>query len=139
MGKRFLMVVAAPALGMASASMGRAGEPLYPGEQGKPCKTNDDCRQPLACQMIGGKSMCAGVTTGAINAYDPPSSGVEVQRCTSDADCDPGYTCGGNFCAIEQHSCSTDVDCPKPLICDLVTKTGGLIVGNCMDSRYLKK
>jgi hypothetical protein len=44
--------------------------------------------------------------------------GEELDTCTIDADCDPGYVCVGGVCVPESPAaCSIDSDCPPGYIC----------------------
>jgi hypothetical protein len=68
------------------------------------------------------------------------------KRCHTDADCDPGWTCGGKGavvlpsggdCVIMGRDCFTQGDCPAPLVCYWPADSPRH--GECTDTRFIPK
>jgi hypothetical protein len=62
------------------------------GGQGANCKTSDDCKAPFRCRNIEGNKACA-LAEGPQPVGSMPHP--NFKRCHTNADCDPGWTCGG--------------------------------------------
>jgi hypothetical protein len=113
------------------------------GGQGASCKTSDDCATPFQCQSIEGKTVCAFASMPDRPGTPPQPN---FKRCHIDADCDPGWTCGGRAgqvlpsggdCVIVGSDCFTQADCPPPLVCYMGPNPTGR--GECTDARFIPK
>lgn len=99
-------------------------------DEGTPCIDNLDCR--------GGEVCRDGLCREACSDTDPCSGDLPVcdeatstcVECVVDADCAEG-TCVDNACFVDR--CTSDLDCPAGLGCDLETGTCGLCAtdGDC--------
>jgi hypothetical protein len=92
-GKYYSRAVAIVAVGFLLMWLGLVGSAWAgQGGAGASCKTADDCAPMLQCRSIHGNNVC-DFRRMPDAPGTPPQPNFE--RCHVDADCDPGWTCGG--------------------------------------------